>query len=262
MENKKIDFATRQLMRSCSRGYLATNLSKENKNKYFSDINETIPYVTFVMTAFDHDGSPLLLLSDLSEHTKNLKSNDMVSILFFEENRDEESFPIFESNESYEDPMSRPRLTVIGRLKKSKKIEHKERFISRHSVSKLYSNFADMNLYKLEISGGHLTGGFAKVKWFNKDELTIKGFSGFSEDEIDIVKHMNEQHKESIKQYSKFFLDASNFENYNIVGIDPEGFDLRYNDKLKRISFLKKIEFSSELRKVFIKLHKQSEKKD
>ena len=75
MENKKIDNATRQLIRSSSRAYLATELSKENKKKMISDNKIYLPYVTFVMVAFDYDCSPLLLLSDLSEHTKNLSTS-------------------------------------------------------------------------------------------------------------------------------------------------------------------------------------------
>ena len=35
---------------------------------------------------------------------------------------------------TYEDPMSRPRVTLIGELKKTKDPNHKKRFISRHPV--------------------------------------------------------------------------------------------------------------------------------
>ena len=42
MENKKIDFATRQLMRSSSRGYLATNMSENLKKKTSLEIEHII----------------------------------------------------------------------------------------------------------------------------------------------------------------------------------------------------------------------------
>ena len=96
MENEKIDQATRQLIRSSSRAYLATELNKENKKKMISDNKIYLPYVTFVMVAFDYDCSPLLLLSDLSEHTKNLKNNNIISLLFCEEQRNEEIFLLHE----------------------------------------------------------------------------------------------------------------------------------------------------------------------
>ncbi len=40
------------------------------------------PYVSLVATACDVDASPLLLLSDLATHTKNLAAEPRVSLLF------------------------------------------------------------------------------------------------------------------------------------------------------------------------------------
>ena len=267
MENKKIDFATRQLMRSSSRGYLATNMSENLKKKTSLEIEHIIPYVTFVMTAFDYDGGPLVLLSDLSEHTKNIDDNDIVSILFYEEQKNTSDFPIFknkdfnEINDSYEDPMSRPRLTVIGKLKKTFQIEHKKRFIKRHPVSNLYANFKDMNIYKLDVMNAHLTGGFAKVQWFSKDEMLNKDFSGFKEVEDEVLNHMNKEHNESLKLYARVLLGKEPKKSIQIVGIDPEGFDMRISEKLIRFYFPTPLKKASELRKVFVKLHHKAKNK-
>ena len=46
---------------------------------------------------------------------------------------------------NYEDPMSRPRVTLIGKLKITKNLNHKTRFLNRHPTSNLYANFSDMN---------------------------------------------------------------------------------------------------------------------
>ncbi len=40
------------------------------------------PYVSLAMVALDHDATPLLYLSDLADHTKNLKRDPRVSLLF------------------------------------------------------------------------------------------------------------------------------------------------------------------------------------
>lgn len=262
MENKKIDFATRQLMRSSSRGYLATNMSEKLKKKISLESKPVVPYVTFVMTAFDYDGSPLLLLSDLSEHTKNIDKNKLVSILFYEEQKNVSAFPVFKNRDttySYEDPMSRPRLTVIGKLKKSSKKEHRIRFLLRHPASNLYANFSDMNIYKMEIINAHLTGGFAKVQWFNKDEMLYQDHLGFKDIELEVIDHMNKEHKESIALYAKA-LTKRNYKDITIVGIDPEGFDMRVSNKLIRYNFTDSLKKASELRKTFVKLHHKAKK--
>ena len=94
MRNEKIDYAARFLIRSCQKAFLATELSKKSLDKKTFTSKNSIPYSTFVMTASDYDGSPLILLSNLSEHTKNLKTNNLASLLFYEEQKDGEEFII------------------------------------------------------------------------------------------------------------------------------------------------------------------------
>ena len=61
--------AARRLIRGRDHGALATLL-------------EGRPYVSLVAIACDHDAAPLLLLSDLAQHTKNLLADRRVSLLF------------------------------------------------------------------------------------------------------------------------------------------------------------------------------------
>ena len=80
------------------------------------------------MTAFDYDLSPILLLSNLSEHTTNVINNSSVSLMVCEEKNLYNFFPKFNNkfpNIDYEDPMSRPRVTLIGNLKKSSDKNHR-----------------------------------------------------------------------------------------------------------------------------------------
>lgn len=266
MENKKIDYASRFLIRSSQKSFLATELSSVNKKKVnFKYPKSSVPYSTFVMSATDYDGSPLLLLSDLSEHTKNLEYNDIISLLFYEEQKDINLFPEFDNKkliQSYEDPMSRPRITVIGKLEISKNKNHKRRFSSRHPASNLYSNFKDMNIYKLNIISGHVTAGFAKVKWFKREDLILNGFSDFENDEHDIIDHMNDAHQESINLFEKFLFTSKSIKgNWKIIGLDPEGFDIRLNDIVKRYNFKSIVKKTSMFRKIFINLHKLAKEK-
>ena len=264
MNNEKINYAARFLIRSCQKSYLATELSKENYKNISFDSKKTMPYSTFVMTASDYDGSPLILLSDLSDHTKNLKKNNFASMLFYEEQKEIKFFPEFDNSNlpyDYEDPMSRPRLTVIGELKISNESYHKRRFSMRHPASNLYLNFKDMNIYKLHIKAAHITAGFAKVKWFSKKELLYKVEFNLENNEFDIINHMNEEHQESINLYEKYLFDLKSIEgNWKLVGIDPEGFDIRLNKIVKRFNFKSPIKKLSMIRKIFVNLHHLAKK--
>ena len=260
-----INFKTRQLIRSASRAYLSTEFDPKNFKKLKLGLSKNFSYSTFVMTAFDYDLSPILLLSNLSEHTTNIINNNSVSLMVCEENDLYKFFPKFKNQMpgfDYEDPMSRPRVTLIGNIKKTLDKNHRRRFLSRHPAAKLYSNFGDMNFYKIEIKTAHLIGGFAQVKWFKKNELVNKQYLNFKNSEADIISHMNDQHSDSIKLYlQKFIKNLRNTEkkgSWKIVGIDPDGFDLRKKKLLARFFFDKEVFDARKLRGIFVKLHKEA----
>lgn len=254
--------SVRQLIRSSTKGYLSTQLdTSKSKNVELKNSKLLIPYTTFVTIAFDYDVCPIFILSDLSEHTKNLKKNNYVSLLIYEEQKFLEFFAEYVNETQvdalggYEDPMSRPRLTIVGKLVKYDSLVAKKRFLLRHPASNLYANFADMNLYKLEIINAHITAGFARVKMFDRKEL-LSEFVDFKEDEFKVVDHMNDEHFESIDLYVKCFFGKG--KGWRITGIDSEGFDLRLGLHTLRYYFEKPIKEVSDLRKVFVKLHKKA----
>ena len=170
-------------------------------------------------------------------------------------------FPEFKGSDfDYEDPMSRPRVTLIGKLKISKDKNLKKRFLSRHPASQLYSGFSDMNIFKLNIIGAHLVGGFASVKWFKKDDLLCKEYNNFEESEHEIISHMNSSHQKSVNLYAnkliKIFPELK--DKWRLVGIDPDGFDLRRQGNLIRLFFDKEINDAKKLRGIFVNLHKKA----
>ena len=256
----KINYITKQLIRSSSRGYLSTHFDPNNFGVKKINAKEIFPYSTFTLTAFDYDISPIVLLSNLSEHTTNINKNSLVSLMLCEEQKLYHFFPKFKNSSfNYEDPMSRPRITLVGNLKKTKDEKDKRRFISRHPASRLYSGFTDMNFYKMKIIGAHLIGGFASVKWFKKKDLITKETLGFNDSEENIIKHMNDCHQNSLNLYStKLIKSDKKKKNWRIVGIDPEGFDLRNKDTLARYCFEESIADVKKLRGLFVSLHKKA----
>ena len=244
-----INYTTRQLIRSCSKGYLSTEFNPSLHSNSKISLKNKFPYSTFTLVAYDYDSSPIFLLSDLSEHTTNLKSNNLISLMVCEEEKIYRLFPKFKKQfGNYEDPMSRPRITLIGEAKITKDLSHKKRFL-----------FNDMNFYILKIKSAHLIGGFAQVRWFNKSELLCKDFNNFKEMEFDVIEHMNSHHKESIDLYSTNIL-KNKTKNWKIIGIDPDGFDLRKGKNLTRLFFEKQLNDAKKLRGVFVNLHKLASK--
>ena len=59
------------------------------------------PYVSLVTLAFDHDLSPILLLSRLADHTRNLLADAKAAVLL-------------EATEGLANPQTGPRVTLLG----------------------------------------------------------------------------------------------------------------------------------------------------
>src|SRR5260221_14534024 len=89
LDNPDRGIQARRLIRSCDHAALATLLDSR-------------PYVSLVATACDSDASPLLLLSDLAQHTKNLLAEPQVSLLF-------------DDTAGLPDRLAGPRLPLLGR---------------------------------------------------------------------------------------------------------------------------------------------------
>jgi putative heme iron utilization protein len=116
------------------------------------------PYVSLVPVAFDSDGSPLLLLSRLAQHTKNLLADPRVSLLF-------------DGTAGLEEPLTGPRLTVLGSAAPCSDPRALERYLALHSSAATYAGFSDFDLYKVTIGRGHLVAGFGKIRWVEAVEL-------------------------------------------------------------------------------------------
>jgi putative heme iron utilization protein len=191
----------RQLIRGRDRAALATNLDGR-------------PYVSLVITAADIDASPLLLLSDLAQHTQNLVANSSVSLLF-------------DGTGEYPDPLTGPRLTVLGRAERCEDTHAAARFAARHPSSAVYADFADFHLYRVSIERGHLVAGFGRIFWIEAEELRFTAdAAALAAAAAEIVQHMNTDHAEAVTLYAEKLLGRHGA-GWRITGIDPDGVDLR-----------------------------------
>ncbi len=200
-DNPDIGAAARHLMRGRDHAALATSLAGR-------------PYVSLVATACDLDASPLLLLSDLAQHTRNLLADPLVSLLF-------------EDTAGHPDPLAGPRLTLLGRAERCDDPRAAARFAARHPASANYAGFADFHLYRVAIERGHLVAGFGRIAWIEAEQLRFRGAaSALAAAEAEILAHMNADHADAIALYAERLLGRRGAD-WRMTGIDHEGLDLR-----------------------------------
>ena len=219
----------RSLLRSAITASLGTNMVRGGD-----------PYCSLVTIATDPAGCPLLLLSDLAVHSHNIACSPQVSLL------------ISESSENV-DPLTQARVTLQGQLKSTEDDHLMRRYLRRYPSAAEYASFADFKLYQFTIERAHLVAGFGKIHWIDSDELNVSPhFLSIEECETDILNHMNSDHADAVQNLAFATNHVNRLEEWKIVGLDPEGFDLCSGWRYQRILFENNVSNANDVRKEFI----------
>jgi hypothetical protein len=213
-QDEDIPAKARGVVRSCDRATLAT-----------ATADESWPYGSLVMTACDPDASPLLLISELAEHTKNLHADGRAALLF-------------DGTAGLANPLTGTRVTVLGRLARCDDDAARRRYLARHPDAAEYAGFGDFGLYRMAVERAHIVAGFGVIHWIDSDDLLYDAALAreLADREADIVGHMNADHGEAIALYATSLLDREGGA-WTMTGIDPEGCDLRCGGRVARLAF-------------------------
>jgi putative heme iron utilization protein len=231
--------AARDLIRGLDRAVLASALPVSPPE------TAPWPYASLVLVAADHDLSPLLLISNLAEHTRAIARDDRVSLLF-------------DGTAGLAQPLTGPRLSVLGRAAPRPDARLKARYLARHPDAALYASFADFQLYRVAIERAHLVGGFGKIHWIAAaDLLSTPPPAALVEAEAGIVAHMNDDHADALDLYATRLLGQTGA-GWRMTGIDSEGLDLRREGLVRRLPFDRPVGTAEEARKALVSLALQA----
>lgn len=224
---------SRRLIRACDRAVLSTALP-----------DGAWPYGSLVMTACDHAANPLLLISDLAEHTTNLGHDSRASLLF-------------DGTVGLDSPLTGARVTVLGTISKTDDPALAARYTARHPESQMFAGFGDFNFYEMTVERAHIVAGFGVIHWIDSSDLLfdIAGFEDLAAAEDDIVTHMNEDHADAVQLYATSLLGLK-AGDWTMTGVDPEGCDLRNGGDVARLDFEKPAENAEAARAALVRLVK------
>ena len=205
------------------------------------DAGSGFPFASLVTIATDLDGSPLLLMSRLAAHTANLDRDPRASILLAQGGKG--------------DPLAHPRLTVLGRIARTEEPRARARFLARQPKAKLYAGFADFAVWRMEVTGAHLNGGFARATTLSAEEIRtdLSGAEDLLAVEESAVAHMNEDHGEALALYATRLAGAP-AADWRATGLDPEGIDLAAGDAVARVPFDRRVADGAELRRLLVEM--------
>jgi heme iron utilization protein len=210
--------AVRSLMRCCDRASLATIASAPG-------LGNGAPYASLVLLALNLDASPLLLLSDLAEHSRNIARDPRICLLV-------------DGTAGLDDPLAGSRASLMGNVAPIDDKRLMARFVNRHPSAALYAGFGDFKLYRMALTRAHLVAGFGRIRWIEAGEILLAGDSRvLAEAEESIIDHMNNDHAEAVNRIAQHADKNGPGAGWRMTGIDPEGADFRRGGKIARAVF-------------------------
>ena len=207
--------------------------------------NSGDPYCSLVNVATAADGSPLLLISTLAVHTRNILADPRVSLMIDERKQG--------------DPLEGARIMLLGTAEPIADNDIRRRYLVRQPEAEMYVGFTDFSFYRMALKGAHLVAGFGRIVDLKpEDVLTPTDYAAeLIAAEPEIVAHMNEDHAEACRLYATKLLGAADGA-WRCVGCDPEGMELQLERTALRLAFPQRVRAPGVLRQVLKQLAEQA----
>jgi putative heme iron utilization protein len=223
----------RSLLRRSRQGALATLMASSGD-----------PYCSLVNVASHPDGSPILLISRLALHTKNLLADPRVSLMLDER--------------AEGDPLEGSRIMLAGRAEEASGDDAAilgRRYLNAHPSAEAFVEFKDFSFFRIIPSAAHLVAGFGRIVDLKPEQFLtdISDAGALLQAEPGAIEHMNADHREATNLYATRLLGAEPAE-WRCTGCDPDGIDLQAGSKTLRLDFPERVTGPGELRKVLVKL--------
>jgi heme iron utilization protein len=206
------------------------------------------PYCSLVNVASHSDGSPILLISRLALHTKNILADPRVSLMLDER--------------AEGDPLEGARIMLAGRAEEAGDASEgvlRRRYLNAHPAAEAFVNFKDFSFFTIRPAGAHLVAGFGRIVDLTPQQFLtdISDADALLEAEQGAIDHMNADHREAMNLYATKLLGAEE-SDWRCTGCDPDGMDIQSGAKTLRLDFPERVTGPGELRKMLVALVSES----
>jgi heme iron utilization protein len=206
------------------------------------------PYCSLVNVASHPDGSPILLISRLALHTRNLLGDARLSLMLDER--------------AEGDPLEGSRIMLAGRAEQAGADDVaivRRRYLNAHPSSEVFVNFKDFSFFRIRPTGAHLVAGFGRIVDLKPEQFStdISDAALLLEAEQGAIDHMNADHREAMNLYATKLLGAKSAD-WRCTGCDPDGMDLQAGMTTLRLDFARRIVTPAALRQALKQLADQA----
>lgn len=224
---------SRLLLRAHRYGVLST-LSRKFNGHPFGSIT---PYLV------DHDGSLLILISALAEHTKNILGDPRVSLI----------------THSQDNPhiQAQGRVTVMGEARAvAERAEAGRRYLRYFPEANAYFAMHDFSFYRIVPEAIRYIGGFGNIHWVKAPDYLVQPYP-LIEQEDEVIAHMNHDHQEALRNYCRHF-HGHHAQSVEMLRIDCDGFDVRADESVLRFEFGEPVLDAQQARQALVDMARQA----
>jgi heme iron utilization protein len=202
------------------------------------------PYCSLVNVASHPDGSPILLISRLALHTRNILGDSRVSLMLDER--------------AAGDPLEGSRIMLAGRAEEAGGDQIallRRRYLNAHPSAEAFVDFKDFAFFRICPTGAHLVAGFGRIVDLKPEQFLtdMAGGEALLEAEAGAIEHMNADHRDAMNLYATKLLGAE-AADWTCTGCDPDGMDMRAGTTTLRLDFPERVTSGTELRKMLVRL--------
>ena len=196
------------------------------------------PFGSITPYCADRQCRPIIYISRIAQHTRNILADSRVSLTVFDNSGDD-------------DVQARGRITCIANARPLDEEEHDvgERYFRYFPSARQYAETHDFEFFWLDLVRVRYIGGFGQIYWIEPSEFMIANpFSAAQESRI--IQHMNDDHRDALMHYA-------GRSSVTMIGIDGEGFDVLQSGKKGRFDFDAAVRTMDDARQALIAMAKR-----
>lgn len=209
------------------------------------------PWASFVTYGLLH-GAPVLCVSQLAEHGRNLAGDPRASLSIIEPG-------------GGADPLANSRITLAGVVERPAGHElaaARDAHINAVAAARFYIEYSDFSLWVLRVQRVRWVGGYGRM-----DSATAADYAAASPDPVrplaaGAIEHLNADHADSLAQMARVLGGYPDTESAECTGVDRYGLDLKVatprGAAYTRVGFGRRLESADELRSAAAELGRRA----
>lgn len=227
----------------------ARRLLLARNNGILSTVSQKLggyPFGSLAPFCLDRQGRPVVLISTIAEHTRNLKGDSRSSLIVAERMTG--------------DVQAGGRVTLVGDFHPTPDDDDDiaERYYRFFPTARDYHKTHDFSFWRMTVGKVRYIGGFGEIHWLEPENvLTPNPFN--AEQESSMVDHMNEDHVDAMRRYLEHAsVPVEGGAVPTMAGVDAEGIHLLLGDDIHRIPFDQPVTSPPMVRQALVAMSKRA----